>query len=147
MPSPSHNAILPFPMNYRGKTYASFKALWHSISSISQANETTAAGRLHRRLQEETVTDELLSECLLLDAYEYRKRYGVRKTYVNTTKGLRDVRELYDSQCAPIDYPVFRQRLKSLEKRSRRIGTTEISKRFVHPMVSWPIMICLSCPQ
>ncbi|WP_282118870.1 GIY-YIG nuclease family protein [Ruegeria atlantica] len=113
-------------MNYRGETYASFKALWHSVSSISHVNEITAAGRLHRRLQEETVTEEILSECLLLDAHEYRKRYGVRKTYVNTTRGLRDVRELYDSQRAPIDYPVFRQRLKSLEKRSMRIEATEI---------------------
>ena len=126
MNSPSHNAILPFPVDYRGETYASFKELWHSVSSISQANETTATGRLHRRLQDETVSDELLSECLLLDANEYRKRYGVRRTYVNTMKGMRDVRELYDSQRAPLDYPVFRQRLKSLERRSIGIGTTEI---------------------
>ncbi|WP_263827548.1 hypothetical protein [Ruegeria aquimaris] len=113
-------------MDYRDQTYASFKGLWLAIASSSHTNEITAAGRLHRRLRDEPVSDELLDECLLLDADAYRKKYGVRRTYVNTSKGIRDVRELYDAQLAPIDYSAFRQRLKSLERRSSPIGTAEI---------------------
>jgi hypothetical protein len=124
-------------MDYRGNTYASFKALWHSIASTSHANETTAADRLHRRLQEDTASDELLDECLLLNAYTYRKRYGARKSYVNTMNGLRNVRELYDSQCVPINYATFRQRLKNLERRSRRIGNTEIREAATLSSSDW----------
>lgn len=126
MNQPAHNATLPFPMVYHGRTYDSFRVLWLAVASRSQTNATTASGRLHRRLGSEGVSDDLLDECLLLDAETYRLKYGVRKTRVVTSNGIRDVRELYDRQAAPIEYPVFRQRLKSLEKRSNHIGSKEI---------------------
>ncbi|OOY31271.1 hypothetical protein BMI88_09125 [Thioclava sp. F36-6] len=44
---------------------------------------------------------------------------------------------LYDAQLAPIDYPAFRQRMKSLEQRKKRIGPAEIKDAATLGSTDW----------
>jgi len=108
-------------MKYHGKAYSSFKKLWSDIADSSATIESTASTRLRTRLTMEPVSDDLLDDCLLLEASAYRAKYGARRTIIKTKNGMRDARDLYDAQKGPIDYSTFRTRLKSLESRGRAI--------------------------
>lgn len=137
MSKPSHNAILPFPLHYHGRSYASFKDLWSAVEAQSATSAAIVGTRLRARLAAEDVSDELLDDCLLLDTDAYRSRYGTRRTYVATSEGRRDVRELFDSQNGPIEYGNFRTRLKRLEAKGSPIGSIELREAATMNFREW----------
>ena len=137
MSTPSHNAILPFPMTYRGEVVGSFSELWDVARSRSRSNEGTVNSRMRIRLAHEAPSDELLDECLLLDSDEYRRRYGVRRTFIETDHGRMDVRTLHENQNGPIPYSTFRTRLKRLEEKGNSIGARELRAAATFDFTEW----------
>lgn len=89
------------------------------------------------RLAHEAPSDELLDECLLLDSDEYRRRYGVRRTFVETDHGRMDVRTLHENQNGPIAYATFRTRLKRLEEKGNSIGARELRAAATFDFTEW----------
>lgn len=137
----SHNAILPFPINYKEVSYPSFRQLMRSLNPATSVNEVTIAARLHRRLKNgEVVSDKLLDECFYMEARDYQEKYGKRVTWLETAEGRQSAEALYAvyvTQDAATPYPVFRTRLKSLEKRATPITRVQIADAAILNQADW----------
>ncbi len=141
MRGPSHNSKLPFPLTYRGVSYRNFRQLMASLDPPTPVNEITLIGRLRRFFDRGgSVAESALDEIFYLDAGQFQAKYGRRVTWIVTEEGKRPVDDLY-SEYAFTDnvspYPLFRTRLKSLEKRSTPITRTLIAKAALFSQADW----------
>lgn len=113
-------------MRYKGTQYSSFKGLWRAVEQKTETGEVTASAHLRKRLAQEPVSDQLLDECLLLNASAYREIHGRRKTWIILDGKHIEAKQLFDTLNRPgseplVVYSTFRQRLKSLERRKKTI--------------------------
>ncbi|MEV4610667.1 GIY-YIG nuclease family protein [Neorhizobium sp. LMR1-1-1.1] len=141
MRGPSHNSKLPFPLTYRGVVYSGFRHLMTAIDPPSSIKEVTITGRLHRFFESGgSIADSILDEILYLDATQFQAKYGKRVTWIATQDGNRTVDTLYEEYASRDDvspYPLFRTRLKSLEKRSTPITQALIAKAALYSQADW----------
>ncbi len=140
MRGPAHNAILPFPIRYKEVLYPSFRQLMLSLNPPATVKEVTIAGRLHRRLKNgEVFSDKLLKECFYTAASDYQGRYGKRVTWLETADGRQSAEAIYAALArdVPVSYPLFRQRLKSLEKRAAPITQAQIEHASILNNADW----------
>lgn len=137
MTIPAHNSQLPFPLEYRGTQYDSFNDLWAAVQKETTIAQSTAGARLRKRLKLEELSDDLLDECMLLDAGTYRVLHGSRKTWISTRDGKKEARDLFSTQKRTVSYQLFRQRLKSLSAREKQVTEVEVARAATFSNADW----------
>ncbi len=112
-----------------------------SIDPPTPVKAVTLAGRLRRFFDGGgIVTDLVLNELLYLNAKQFQNKYGKRVTWIETDEGTMSAEELYAEYASGDDvspYPVFRTRLRSLEKRSTPITRVLIAKAVSASQADW----------
>ncbi|WP_437408576.1 GIY-YIG nuclease family protein [Sinorhizobium meliloti] len=103
--------------------------------------EVTIAGRLRRFIENGgIISDEVLDECFYMDPKDFQTKYGKRVTWVETEEGKQSAERLYSnyaSQDGVTSYPVFRTRLKSLERRNSPITRAQVAKAAISSQADW----------
>ena len=107
------------PIRFKDKEYRGWYELYRNVFPKPAVDLKTSYSRFRsRRITNSEVSDEDIEEILYLSKPEYRERYGKRKTIVFIDNMKFVLEEYYRKLQSPVaNYSVFRQRVKSLEKR------------------------------
>lgn len=113
MPQRAHNSKFPEDFIFEGKKYSGPTDLYRAAFE-HKVKLSTFTGRLRKRLSEGELSDELIREALYTDPYEYKHRYGVRKTWIDVNGKSIDLESYHkaESSRAVCSYRTFWQRLK-----------------------------------
>lgn len=114
MPRRAHNSTYSDDFQFNGTVYSGPTDLFWSIRPRPKVGLNTFLGRLKRA---GTLTDEAIREALYLPPDDYRRKYGVRKTWVKVDGRELDLKSLYHAEelRSVVPYRTFWQRVRKLK--------------------------------
>lgn len=114
----AHNSTFPADFQFQGKAYSGPADLFRSITPQPKVGINTFLGRLRKLKQNDLITDEAVYESLYLSAADYRKKYGVRKTWLYISGRRVDLESFYRSgeSRAAVSYRTLWQRVRNRKK-------------------------------
>lgn len=116
----AHNSTWSEGLLFNGRRFAGPHALHKAADPARRVPLVTFNARLIRRRAEVDVLDyPVISDCLYTPAKEYRRTHGSRRTWVRLDGVRHDAARLYETSARTVSYPVFRGRLKRLERQAQ----------------------------
>lgn len=104
---------------FNGRRYPDPKSLHAASDPRRRVPLATFKIRLLRRRETGAHLEQAtIEECLYTAAADYRRKHGIRRTWVEIDGHRADAADLFEASSKAVDYAVFRQRLKRLEDQS-----------------------------
>lgn len=112
---PAANSILPLPIPFLGKNFASFLQFFHEVTPRPVVSEGTLSTRLRRGLKRHGgYEDSWLEDAVSFSPQEFKLKYGKRRTWLEIDGIKGDLAEVYDNLSEKsVQYPLFRQRVRN----------------------------------
>jgi len=124
-------ASLPAVLRFEGLEYSGPTALFDSVRRRPVVGLNTFVGRLNRLKRNGTLSDETVREALYSSQEDYRRKHGIRKTWVEVSGERIDLEAFYraENSRAVVTYRTFWSRI-----RRRDIMETLDEKRLQHAL-------------
>ena len=116
----AHNAKVPVPASYKGRSYESWTELFETCSNSQDVTIETFRTRVWAAWRKGSLTDSRLEDSLNLSKDLYRKAYGNRVTWIEVNGKRRDLGSIYAEMSEKrrvVPYSRFRSRIRNLERR------------------------------
>lgn len=133
----AHNSTWEDGLLFNGSHFVGPHAVHKAADPVRRVPLATFNTRLVRRRAEGGELDSsVISDCLYTPAAEYRRAHGARRTWVSMDGARHDAALLYEASAQAVAYPVFRQRLKRLERQAQLTPET-LSKAGCLSQAEW----------
>ena len=116
----AHNAKVPVPATYRGRSYASFTEIYKRNRGSSTVSINTFRTRVWAAWKQRSLTESRIEDALNLSTDLYRREYGPRVTWVWVQRKRHNLGAIYaemSHENRVIPYANFRSRIRHLEER------------------------------